>query len=216
MKPRSAIKLILATLVAGIVIWLYFTATRKAPEHETGTWDSTLSDLHVCGSNKHIGAARYNHYATVAEAENEPSAACLFKALALSEQVQESNCATAISRLGGSYIPPVRIVIMRGTTAENLARSIEAEVATIGTPRHEDIDRAFASGNRYAARTLIWAAASTRHNLALMRQLRAARAADSLGYTLCPTCGNLYNVAECDPYCPHCMTPQHEFIVVQN
>lgn len=214
MKLRTSLILSLVPLTAAVAAWLYFVATRQHPHGETREWHATIADLTVCGSRNHMRAARYDHFARVAAEEQRPDAAALFRALALSERLAESNCATAIRRLGGSFSPPSKVVVLRGTTAQNITRSIDEGSRTAGEDRSAGIDRAIDAGNRYAARILVWAAASTRHHLTMLRG--AGFAEGACGYAVCPVCGNIYLAAECDPVCPHCLTPEREFIMVGN
>ena len=45
--------------------------------------------------------------------------------MAHAERLQEYNCANAIVRLGGRYAPPEHVTVFRGTTDDNLRRSID-------------------------------------------------------------------------------------------
>lgn len=68
-----------------------------------------------------------------------------------SARLQEYNCANAIVRLGGRYTPPEKVTVFRGTTDQNLQRSIDYERRPPDALHAGEIDRALAAGNRYAA-----------------------------------------------------------------
>lgn len=242
MKVRPLLILLLFVVSAGILVWIFFTATleRKAPQHSP--WEEILSDLDVCCRKKHIQSAQFDRFAEIADGENRPGAARLFRAMAFSERLHEYNCADVIVRFGGSYTPPANVPVFHGTTDNNLQRSIDYERRVLETQSTDDIDRALSKGNRYAARALIWAKAGNVRNLALMAQhhrtvndtgtrnagasgrgsipgLRGSakpgsnhNAAPASGYLVCPVCGNIYAADYCDPYCPHCLTDGRQFI----
>ena len=142
---------------------------RKAPP-----WAETLADLDACCRRKHVKSVQYDNFAAIAAGESRPDAERLFRAMAFSERLQEHNCAQAILRLGGSYTPPVRIVLFGGTTDDNLERSIGYERRNLGERHGAEIGRALRKGNRYAARMLIRASAADLRNAALMERCRSA------------------------------------------
>lgn len=50
--------------------------------------------------------------------------------MAFSARLHEYNCANAIVRLGGRYTPLEKVTVFRGTTDQNLQRSIDFERRT--------------------------------------------------------------------------------------
>lgn len=94
------------------------------------------------------------------------------------ERLQEYNCANAIVRLGGRYAPPERVTVFHGTTDDNLRRSIDFARRPPEGLHADDIERALQSGNRYAARVLIWARSGDMRHLALMETCRRRLAAN--------------------------------------
>lgn len=221
MKLRPILILLLFVASAAILVWIYRATTRESHPTEKDPWAETVADLDACCRRKHVKSAQYEHFATVANDEKFPGAARLFQAMALSERVQEHNCANVIVRLGGHYTPPSKVAAFRGTTAANLERSIAYERLALSQLHGEDIDRAVNSGNRYAARVLIWAAAGDTKHVDLMERYRDAirsrhgadrKAADVAIYVVCPECGNLYDTRLSDPYCPVCLTDGRRFV----
>lgn len=226
MKLRPLLVLLLFVVSAGILGWIYYAATQDSPTPDSSPWQETISDLDACSRHKHIKSAQYDHFAKIADQEHRPDAACLFRAMAMSERVHENNCATAIVRLGGSYQPPTKVVAFDGSTPENITRSLTYEYQTLGDPRGADIRRAIVKGNRYAARMLIWAAAGDMRHIALMEALQKAPAPSPksreaakangqktwLTYTVCPECGNIYITEYADAFCPFCTTESSKFV----
>lgn len=218
MKMRSLFVLLLFVVSAGITVWIYYAATREPKLPKGSPAAVTLSDLDACSHRKHIKSVQYDHFAKIADQEHRPDIAHLFRAMAISERVQEGNCANAIVRLGGHYTPPQKVVVFHAPTLENLNRSILFERESISELHGADIDRALANGNRYAARTLIWAMAADSRHMGLMARSRWSEANPSIrarSYVVCPTCGNTYATDQADRYCPHCMTRDTRFIRVE-
>lgn len=215
MKLRPLFILLLFVVSAGILVWIYYTASRSPREPKTSPWAETLQDLDACCRRKHVKTVQYEHFAQIADQEQHANAARLFRAMAFAERLQEHNCSRVIERLGGSYTPPSKVVVFHGPTGDNLRRSIDYERRNLAERHGQEIDRAIARNNRYAARVLTWAAAGDLRHQALMEfcQFRHQhKQTEPIGYRICPTCGNIYDADYCDPYCPFCLTSGQDFI----
>lgn len=214
MKLRLVLILLLFAASAGILVWLYYAAARTPRVPQAPPWAETLADLDACCRRKHVKSVQYDNFAAIAAGESRPDAERLFRAMAFSERLQEHNCAQAILRLGGSYTPPVRIVLFGGTTDDNLERSIGYERRNLGERHGTEIGRALRKGNRYAARMLIRASAADLRNAALMERCRSAGSnePDSCWFFVCPECGNIYAAEHLDYYCPICLTGRERFV----
>ena len=214
MKLRLVLILMLFAASAGILVWLYCAATRTPRVPQASPWSETLADLDACCRRKHVKSVQYDNFAAIAAGESRRDAERLFRAMAFSERLQEHDCAEVIVHLGGSYTPPVRIILFGGTTDDNLERSIAYELRSLGERQGAEIDRAMRKGNRYAARILARAAASDRRNAALMEYCRriGRHHPDSCRFFVCPECGNLYAAEYRDYYCPFCLTGSERFV----
>ena len=168
MKVRPLLILLLFVVSTGILVWIYFAALRGQRAPHRRQWTETLADLDACCRQKHIKSKQYDHFAETARAEQRPGAEQLFRAMAFSARLHEYNCANAIVRLGGRYTPPEKVTVFRGTTDQNLQRSIDYERRTPDALHAGEIDRALAAGNRYAARVLIWSKAGDVRHLSLI------------------------------------------------
>lgn len=229
MKLRPLLVLSLFVVSVGVLVWIYYAVTQPHDNPRDAVWAETIADLRLSSTRKHVKSAQYDHFADIASQEQRKNAMRLFRALALSERIHEHNCANAIVRFGGTYQPPTKVVVFHGTTDDNLVRSITYERQTLRERNGKDIQRAFARGNRYAARILSWTAAGDMRHVVLMedRQLHDAQptvACASTGlsalvspdntatYLVCPSCGNIWNTDYCDTYCPFCLTESAKFI----
>ena len=177
MKGRPLLVLLLFAASAVIPAGMYYAATREGTTRQD-KWAGVLSDLDACSRRKHVKSAQYDHFAGIARQEREHDAERLFRAMAHAERLQEYNCANAIVRLGGRYAPPERVTVFHGTTDDNLRRSIDFARRPPEGLHADDIERALQSGNRYAARVLIWARSGDMRHLALMETCRRRLAAN--------------------------------------
>lgn len=213
MKVRPLLILLLFVVSTGILVWIYFAALRGQRAPHRRQWTETLADLDACCRHKHIKSRQYDHFAETARTEQRPGAEHLFRAMAFSARLQEYNCANAIVRLGGRYTPPEKVTVFRGTTDQNLQRSIDYERRPPDALHAGEIDRALAAGNRYAARVLIWSkAGDVRHRALMARYIATGETEHETGYRICPVCGNIYAAEYCDPFCPQCLTDGREFV----
>lgn len=177
-------------------------------------WQQSLSELDACTRRKHIEASRCDMCARRALEEKENGAAQLFRALARSERIHERNCLKAIRRLGGRYSPPPPITIPVGNTGENIDAAIDVRRECLQNARRS-IGRTLDENNRYAGRLLIHIAGGESHQLVLLEKCvpgDTGRSGEKTGYAVCPTCGNIYTMEYCDPYCPFCLTDGRTFL----
>lgn len=215
MKLRPLFVLLLFAVSAAVLVWIYHTATHSNRKQQTDLWTETISDLDACCRRKHVKAVQYDHFSKIADEEQQGDASRLFRAMALSERVQEGNCADAILRLSGNYKPPAKVVVFRGTTDGNLERSMAYERQSLQLLGGADIRRALHRGNRYAARVLAWASAGDMRHIVLMEHCRRGLhdpRSRNPGYLVCPVCGNLFAIDYSDPYCPVCLTEDKRFV----
>lgn len=193
--------------------WMYYAVTRPVLERVNHQDMEVLADLDDCCRRKHVKSAQYDHFAAIAEEEAHLSAARLFRAMAHSERVQEAQCALIITKLGGRYQPPGRMLLFRGTTAGNIQRSIHYEARSADSTHRARIARNLHAGNRLAARMLIWASAADLRHRWFLEHLNGL--SNEGGFFVCPECGNLYTTSHCDRFCPHCLTDARRFIFVR-
>lgn len=215
-KPmKLRLLFIFCVLVAAAVLgWAFTRSSHDSAAPKRSAWAETIDDLEQCCRIKNAKATRYDAYAATARRERLTNAMCLFQALAASERIQEANCAEAMQLLGGTYAPLLKVAPdTTGTTAQHVTAAIAAERRLHDRQEGEMIRRAMERHNRYAARILIWVAGSDLKHLVLLEHYRsnADRFQAGQGYAVCPNCGNTFDTAYCDPYCPFCLTADREF-----
>ena len=212
MKARPILLLLFLAGLIGLLSWSYYAVTRPAIDHHRATMQHFVEDLEACCSRKHIRAAQHELYATVAREEAQEGARRLFRAIAEAERAQELYCAEAIGKLGGEYQPPRQVILLRGSTLDNLQQSALAEDSTTLTEAHHRICHHLTSGSRLVAQALIWVAAAEGRERQQALRLLSAGSPIEVVYLVCPRCGNLYRAGEEDLFCPHCLSDSHRFI----
>ncbi len=183
----------------GVLLWISGSVRRDTPPHAP-YWSRQIEAL---GRPAATNTPRPPNMRTMPKPPRRntpPGAAKLFHALAHSEQIHETNCAEGRAAPRGRYAPPVRIVVFRRTTGDNLARALEKERGNYDRYRTGAIDSALSAGNRYAARIMIRIAAGDMRQAELLERFIARP--DEGGYTVCPDCGNVCTARHCDHYCP--------------
>jgi rubrerythrin len=214
MKTKPILVLLCFVGAVAVTGWMYYALRHPSHEATPTATHSGLHDLEDCCRRKTLKAAQYDHFAHLAHKEQALSTAILFRALAHSERIQEANCATIIRQLGGTYRPPMRILLFDGSTRGNLRRSIDYERRQSDSLFHTRIAFHRHHGYRRIAEALIRSAIiDFRHQQLLEAQLNASPECIST-YAVCPACGNIYPMTACDPYCPHCQTEQQQFVVI--
>lgn len=212
---RLRLLFIFCVLIAAAALgWVFSYSANDAGAPKTSIWAENIEDLEACCRIKNAKAALYDAYAATARAENCTNAMCMFQALAASERVHEANCAEALRLLGGQYTPSLRRETdTAGTTSQHVKRAIAVERRLHEQEEGAMIRRAMEKHNRYAARILIWTAGSDLKHLILLEHYagNAGSFAPGRGYAVCPTCGNTFDTAYCDPYCPYCLTADEQF-----
>jgi rubrerythrin len=181
---------------------------RIAPENEV-----TVKNLLTAYESELNAQAMYTAYAGKADSDGLPGAASLLRAIARSEQIQASNSARVIRKLGGKPEAQMQPVEVK-TTLENLTTALINEVQRVESmyPRFLAENR---STNNSAAQTLTWALEAEGTNAHLLseeiRQMGAVSANSLDGapveYYVRPVCGHVSKTPEpkqcwaCDRLC---------------
>lgn len=116
MKLRLGLILLLFVASAGILVWLYYAATREPRSPKGSPWAETLADLDACCRRKHVKSVQYDHFADIAADEKRHTAERLFRAMAFSERLQENNWRDGRSSVSEAIIRP------RGRSSSSAAR----------------------------------------------------------------------------------------------
>lgn len=214
MPLRKFVSIFLFACTVLLLVAAAYTFTSPS----SGTYNSrnaTRENLREESREMIRSVRRYNRYARRAAEEHREDAARLFRAIALSDSIQQINQRRALIRLGG--FPPIVFFEEEtiGTpTVENLHQSLsdKREQARIHYPRH--IATALSEGAQYAARILIWSEGNATKQALMLERITGQTAFPSL-YEICPLCGNTF-CEEChESYCPFCATHESRFLTAE-
>lgn len=179
MKGRPLLVLLLFAASAVILAGMYYAANARG-ERRHGRTNGPA----CCRTSTHAAAASTSNRrsTTISRASPGKSGNTTPNGCSgpwpMPSDFRSTNCANAIVRLGGRYAPPEHVTVFRGTTDDNLRRSIDFARRPPEGLHADDIERALQSGNRYAARVLIWARSGDMRHLALMETCRRRLAAN--------------------------------------
>lgn len=212
MKLRKILFPLLSAALLVLVGDMMCRRVRRYRESAARNNRETIAELKACCSRKHIRAVQYGHFAAQAAVEGMPAAAALFRAMSLSGELQERNCAAAVERLGGGTPHCGRVALFGGDTRANLRRGIRYEYASADTASLRGIRVAERSGHRRAVRLLVWAAAADVRHGELMEALLRGVTRQETGYCVCPDCGGVFPQTGFAGWCPYCLCRGERFV----
>ncbi|MBP3482534.1 MAG: hypothetical protein J6K28_03980 [Alistipes sp.] len=216
MKPQKifiAGVLTAAIVLCAVTACLHPTGGRGGRDRRT----VAVADLNTYAA---LARARYVRYLTCADrasSENDKLASGLFRALAQSARIHETSCTQALRLFGEQPTATVPKRVDVAATCVNLRKCIADERRCLDTVRGAAVTRSIASGNNYAARIFIWVDGCNRRHVELLERCLYDEGNDSLcrcgrEYSVCPTCGNVYESDNRDVYCPFCRTHHTQFM----
>lgn len=172
----------------------------------------TATNLQQAFTNEMNACERYRAFARIADSENHPDVARLFRACAVAESIHARRDVQAIAMTG----QPARAVLDRiasGTTEQNLALAIAGEGYEVQTWYPALIERARQDRQSMAVRSLTLALQTERGHLRLLEAAQANLGAKPLvaTYLVCPYCGRTVETIEY-PKCPGCFTSAGRFL----
>jgi rubrerythrin len=180
--------------------------------------DNTIKNLQLALVNEVTADARYTAYSLKAQEEGFGQVAKLFEALARSEKVHTERIKEFLDELNVSAIP-IKPAFIVGSTRENLIESIKLEKAEADTFYNRVVTEATLEKLTNVAQTINYALLSEQKHLnALYNTLVLLRIKpDSLkvstkAYSVCPICGNTYELSEQINTCTNCGTIKELFI----
>jgi len=179
------------------------------PIGDTGANLQVVFETEVNARQHYLLAAR------IADFENYPAVARLFRACAAAEQVHADRAVQAIAWTSGAEAHAALGRPIGGTTRELLEMAIADEQYQVEQFYPPLIARARAEHRAMAVRSLVFALATERQH---QRLLSAAQAGLTLGASgtplfVCPYCGRTVERVDFTK-CPNCFTPASKFIRV--
>jgi rubrerythrin len=166
--------------------------------------------------------AKYNAFATKADADGFHGAASLFRAAARAEQIHAGNHARVIVQLGGQVKFTIHEIEVK-STLENLKAALEGEQYEVSTMYPEFLAEATARNNTAAIRAFHGALEAEKTHARLYSEaialVEAGKKDSWVGKTkdffVCPVCGYTSETPNEHERCPICNAPWARFEVMK-
>jgi rubrerythrin len=166
--------------------------------------------------------AKYNAFATKADADGFHGAASLFRAAARAEQIHAGNHARVIVQLGGQVKFTIHEIEVK-STLENLKTALEGEQYEVSTMYPGFLAEATAHNNTAAIRTFHGALEAEKTHVRLYSEAIAlveagkkdSWAGKTKEFFVCPVCGYTSETPNEHERCPVCNAPWTRFEVIK-
>lgn len=177
---------------------------------------NTIKNLKEGIIGETTASKRYESFAQMAREEGYYNIAVLFDAASEAEGIHASNHKKVLEGLGESmedFTPEFEV----RTTLENLQAAIDGESYEVASMYPQFIIEAKAEKVEKAEKSFTWALdTEKKHNNFYSKALNALNEATESnlpdGYSVCPVCGNTYDMARLDDKCAFCQTDKEKFI----
>ena len=184
--------------------------------------EATIKNLLAAYEGESNASAKYNAFATKADAEGYHGAASLFRAAARAEAIHAANHARVIVQLGGEAKATLCAAEVKGTL-DNLITALQGETYEVETMYPGFIEEAKASGNTAAVRTMTGAMEAEKTHARLYGEaialVEAGKKDSWVGATrdfyVCPVCGYTSETPEEHERCPVCNVPWEKFETIR-
>lgn len=196
-------------LVMALISMIAMTGCNKKPE-------KTIKNLKDGIIGETTASAKYNAFAQKAREEGYDTIAVLFDAASKAEAIHAANHTKVLTELGvtmDEFTPEFEVK----STAENLQAAIDGEGYEVATMYPQFIEEAKAEKVDKAVKSFTWALdTEKKHNGFYASALEALNAGTMstlpTGYSVCPVCGNTYDIANADEKCAFCQTDKEKYI----
>jgi rubrerythrin len=178
----------------------------------------SIENLKAAYNGESTASAKYAAFAEKAKAEGFDTVAVMFMAASKSESVHAGNHLKVLEKLGEKVSGPQLGTFNVLTTAENLSDAIKGETYEIQTMYPGFIAEAEKEKAKDAVKSFSWAVDTEKKHAAFYKKALDAitkgnETGLSLGWQVCPVCGNTYESASVPAACDFCMTSKSKFIV---
>jgi rubrerythrin len=178
----------------------------------------TIENLKAAYNGESTASAKYAAFAEKAKAEGLDTVAVMFMTTSKSESIHAANHLKVLEKLGEKVSGPQLGTFNVMTTAENLEEAIKGETYEIDTMYPNFIAEAEKEKSKDAVKSFSWAVDTEKKHAAFYKKAldaikKGSETGLSLGWQVCPTCGNTYETASVPAACDFCMTPKAKFIV---
>jgi rubrerythrin len=182
----------------------------------------TVKNLLAALEGESNANAKYNAFATKADADGFHGVASLSRAAARAEQIHAGNHARVIAQLGGQVGFAIHEIAIK-STLENLKAALEGEQYEIATMYPEFLAEATAHNNTPAIRTFHGALEAEKTHARLYSEaialVEAGKKDAWIGKTkeffVCPVCGYTSETPNEHERCPVCNAPWSRFEVIK-
>jgi rubrerythrin len=179
----------------------------------------SVENLKAAYNGESTASQKYADYAKRALEEGLDTIAKLFQATSMAESIHASNHKAALAKLGIILDAPLIESYEVKSSAENLADAIKGETYEIETMYAGFLKDAEAEKCKVATTTFIWARdTEKKHADFYKKALKAATNGTETGlsteFSVCPKCGNTFDVGTIEELCSFCMTPKEKFISI--
>lgn len=175
----------------------------------------TIENLNAAFRGESNANSRYTAFAQKADAEGYAQVAKLFRAAAAAEAIHRDTHKATILKLGGAADAFALDAVTPGTTAENLQEAIKGESYERDTMYPAFLKVAKAENNHDAERSFHFAVSAEKEHAALYADaLDQLGKNPSVGYYVCPVCGNTTVGRPTDEKCPTCRKPTDKFVQI--
>lgn len=200
------VHLILVIAIAALVA--FTSCNQPMPE-------KTIKNLKEGIIGETTASKKYEAFAQKAREEGYDTIAILFDAASSAEAIHATNHAKVLEELGDSmeeFMPEFEVK----TTAENLQAAIEGESYEVATMYPQFITDAKSENIVKAEKSFTWALdTEMKHNDFYAKALEAVNMGSEsslpTAYSVCPVCGNTYDLASVDDKCAFCLTDKEKF-----
>jgi rubrerythrin len=177
----------------------------------------TIENLKAGIIGETTASKKYEAFALKAREEGYDTIAILFDAASKAEAIHASNHRKVSEGLGVTmedFTPEFDVK----TTAENLQAAIDGESYEVATMYPQFLVDAKAEKVETAVKSFNWALdTEKKHNDFYTKDLMALNAGSEsnlpVGFAVCPTCGNTYDIANVDAKCAFCLTDKEQFVI---
>jgi rubrerythrin len=178
----------------------------------------SIENLKAAYNGESTASAKYAAFAEKAKAEGFDTVAVMFMATSKAESVHAANHLKALEKLGEKISGPQIEAFSVMSTAENLTDAIKGESYEIQTMYPGFISEAEKEKAKDAVKSFSWAVDTEKKHAAFYQKaLDAINKGNenglSIGWQVCPVCGNTYETASVPAACDFCMTSKSKFIV---
>jgi rubrerythrin len=175
----------------------------------------TINNLNAAYRGESNANHRYTAFAQKADVDGYAQVAKLFRAAAAAEAVHRDTHKATILKLGGAVENFSLEAVTPASTAENLQAAIKGEGYERDSMYPAFLKTAKAENNRDAERSFHFAVSAEKEHATLYADALAQLGKNpSVGYYVCPVCGNTTVGRPTDAKCATCRKPTGKFVQI--